>query len=323
MASTVGLRRSTHRGLARLSLAILAAAFTGELVWGQATGKGPPKPRDVVLQTADGVELAAVYYAQGTDKGKETIPVILLHEFGGSGADYKGLAEFLQGKGFAVLVPDLRGHGGSTSTKSGRELDHKKMPPKLFHGIYVQGGDIDVCKEFLRKENNQEKLNIDKLCLVGAGLGATAAMNWAVEDWKWPVVGGVKQGQDVKAIIMLSPSFNEKSVNVNIPLRNAAVLKELAIYILAGESGKAPDDAKKIHKPIDVARGGTEGEEIKKQLLLQVFDGKGKLPKTNRQGTQLLQSSEKLQVPERIEAFINATVAKQNAPWKERKSPLE
>ncbi len=52
------------------------------------------------------------------------------------------------------------------------------------------------------------------------------------------------------------------------------------------------------------------------------FDGTRGLKKTNRQGSQLLLSAE-LQVPERIRAFIDATVGKKDAPWKERRNPLD
>jgi hypothetical protein len=187
------------------------------------------------------------------------------------------------------------------------------MPPKVCHGIYAKDGDIDVCKAFLIKENNQEKLNIDKLCIVGAELGATLAMNWTIVDWAWPVLGGVKQGQDIKGIAMLSPSFNEKSVMATAALRSPVIQKELAIYIAVGEGTRtALDDAKKIHKPLETAR---DGSDVEKGLLLQTF-------KTNRQGTQLLGTAE-LKIAERIAQFLQATVGKRSLPWKERKSPFE
>jgi alpha-beta hydrolase superfamily lysophospholipase len=292
---------------------LLIGMIGSAAVQAQAPAAKVPKPRELSLTTGDGVEIVATYYA--TEKGKETIPVILLHEYGGKGEDYKALALFLQSKDFAVLVPDLRGHGGSTKVRGGKELDHKKMPPKLCHAIYAKDGEIDVCKAFLIKENNQEKLNIDKLCVVGSELGATLAMNWAIVDWAWPVLGGVKQGQDIKAIAMLSPSFSEKTVTATMALRAPVVQKELAIYIAVGETGKGPEDAKKIHKPLDTARGGTEKEEIEKGLLMHTFP-------TNRQGTQLLGDA-KLQIAGRIEQFFTATVGKRNLPWKERKSPFE
>src|SRR5436305_1732266 len=175
------------------SITLAMAGFAAAILSGtavQAQTATVPKPRDITLRTGDGVEIAAVYYAasEGDKKTKEAMPVILLHEYGGSGADFKGLAGYLQEKGFAVLVPDLRGHGGSTKVRGGKDLDQKKMPPAACRAMYGKDGDIDVCKAFLVKENNQERLNIDKLCIVGAGLGGSLAMNWAILDWAWPVV---------------------------------------------------------------------------------------------------------------------------------------
>jgi hypothetical protein len=302
----------------KIALAGFVVAILGGATVEAQTAK--VKPREVTLHTGDGVEIAAVYYAAADPdkKAKEAIPVILLHEYGGSGADFKALAEYLQGPGFAVLVPDLRGHGGSTKVRGGKDLDHKKMPPKLCHAIYAKDGDIDVCKAFLMKENNDQKLNIDKLCIVGAGLGGSLAMNWAILDWAWPVLAGVRQGQDIKAIAMLSPPYSEKSVTLTAALRSPVVLSKLQIYIAVGGTGKAAEDAKKIHKPIETTRGvpEAEGDEIKKKgLLLQTFE-------TNRQGTQLLMPAE-LKIAERIKQFFEETVGKKDLPWKERKSPFD
>jgi len=84
-----------------------------------------PAPEDLTLRTDDGLKLAVTYFP-GL-RGKDSIPVILLHSFKGSGADFAkedGLAPYLQEKlGCAVIVPDLRGHGKSTTVKVGRRTD--------------------------------------------------------------------------------------------------------------------------------------------------------------------------------------------------------
>jgi hypothetical protein len=90
------------------------------------------------------------------------------------------------------------------------------------------------------------------------------------------------------------------------------VQKELAIYIAVGEGSKALDDAKKIHKPLETAR---DGSDVAKGLLMQTFP-------TNRQGTQLLGTAD-LKIAERVAQFFKETVGKRNLPWKERKSPFE
>ena len=75
-------------------------------------------PEDLMLQTGDGLGLALTYYP-GT-KGKETIPIVLLHMWKQNRNDYKGLARVLQAVDYAVIMPDLRGHGQSTRLRGAR-----------------------------------------------------------------------------------------------------------------------------------------------------------------------------------------------------------
>src|ERR1043165_8355902 len=100
-------------GISKL-IAVLIVLIVSAAALAQTTGaaKTPPPPAEVTLKTRDGVDLAATFY--GSIVGKEAGPVIMLHQFKGSRADFKELAAALQAKGCAVLVPDLRGHGGST-----------------------------------------------------------------------------------------------------------------------------------------------------------------------------------------------------------------
>src|SRR4051812_12618673 len=78
-------------------VAIVGFAPAG--AFAQTTGsaaKPPPQPVEVTLKTRDGVDLAATFY--GSNLGKEAVPVIMLHQFKGSRADFKDLALALQGK---------------------------------------------------------------------------------------------------------------------------------------------------------------------------------------------------------------------------------
>ena len=76
------------------------------------------------------------------------------------------------------------------------------------------GGDVEMCKAFLMEKNNNKELNIDKLCLVGAEMGAVVAVDWAARDWSWPILPGRKQGQDVKALVLLSPEWSFKGMTI-------------------------------------------------------------------------------------------------------------
>lgn len=86
-----------------------------------------PTPQAVSLKTRDGVLLAATYLPSPLEKEmqKDAVPVLLLHPFKGSRADFNDLALALQEAGCAVLVPDLRGHGQSTRriNADGKEVE--------------------------------------------------------------------------------------------------------------------------------------------------------------------------------------------------------
>ena len=43
--------------------------------------------------------------------------------------------------------------------------------------------DIEAAKTYLLQRNNEGKLNIEQLGVLGTGFGATLALIWAVGDW--------------------------------------------------------------------------------------------------------------------------------------------
>jgi len=139
-------------------------------------GKGGNEPK---LVTRDGMHLAATYFP-GTE-GKETVPVILLHMYKGDRTEYGQLAAYLQSQGHAVLVPDLRGHGESTT---GANLRMPLSATNLARDDFANmvRFDMEALKEFLRAKNNEGLLNIQKLCVVGAEMGASVARYWTRLD---------------------------------------------------------------------------------------------------------------------------------------------
>ena len=181
-----------------------------------------PKPEDLVLQTGDGLELTLTYY-RGT-KGKQTIPVVLLHVWKQSRNDYKDLAPALQALGYAVIVPDLRGHGESTRLKGARKDETLKaatMPPAQFTAMVTH--DMKAVKNFLWERNNAGELNIDKLCVVGAEMGASVALNFALadaleQDSNRVLRPDYKLGRFVKALVLISPEHSFRG----LPIRAAS-----------------------------------------------------------------------------------------------------
>lgn len=188
---------------------------------------------DITLTTKDDVILACTWYPP--EKGDdETVPIIILHGAGGSRGDFEELALELQAAGHAVIVPDLRGHGESTQRKnSDTPIDATRMR-SADYGNMVQY-DVETVKKFLMDQNNAGKVNIEMLCIVASDMGSVVGVNFAARDWSWPQLPAIKQGQDVKALVLISPTLTYRGFPAARAFTHKAVRKDLSIMILVGE----------------------------------------------------------------------------------------
>lgn len=271
-------------------------------------------PEEIAPKTHDGVQLAATYYPP-TKPGREIVPVILLHGFKGTRADMQGLAEKLQDEGHAAIAIDLRGHGGSTrlTWPNGRERDVE--PTQLTKQDFdnMVENDVDAAKSFLMEKNNAGEVNIDKLCIVGADLGAIVAARWAVIDWSWPPLAAGKQGQDVKAIVMLSPPKTIRGLTMMPALTNRDVASKLSWLVIYGEKDTEAKDAKVIAGMLEkwLPKPPPEEAREKQALFVMPID-------TNLQGTKLLAEAG-FGVAPSIAQFIDLRLVKKAYPWTNRK----
>lgn len=298
----------------------------------------PPKPQAPVLLTADGVKLGTKYYP--SKEGQEAVPIILLHALKQSGSDFAELAVYLQGLGHAVLVPDLRGHGNSTEMRGAQAA---LSADNMSRGDFVRmvSGDMEALKDFLRQENNNGKLNIEKLCVVGTEMGASVAMTWTQLDWSRPPVGIHKLGQDVKALVLLSPEWSTPGLplkpvlttsNARFPLTDPLLINaakkgtigfknplaldmrsEVSVMIIAGrgDSG-AVRDAKRLLSMLNRYHPDPPPKERDKELDL--YYG---WPDTSLQGTKMLGVKE-LDLPGLIAMFIQRRLVDRPFPWQHR-----
>jgi alpha-beta hydrolase superfamily lysophospholipase len=297
---------------------VLIGCFVGRPAIGQPADETAepeiPEAEDVDVKTKDGVDLKATFYP-GT-AGKDSVPVILLHGLRGKRGEYADLAGKLQLLGHAVLVPDLRGHGDSTRQKrDDREvkLDAATLRPADLHLMVTQ--DMEALKRFLREKHNAKELNLAKLCVVGAELGAMVAINWAALDWSWPPVAAGKQGEDVKALVLLSPRWNLKGLAIKPAIDHEALKQKVSVLLFVGAGAptlRQEADRLQTH----FKRNRPEPADAKDRDFYFYSQD------TSVQGTKLL-GEQALGVDRRIAKFIELRLVKQSIPWTSRESLLK
>lgn len=260
------------------------------------------------MLTKDGVQLRATYYP--SSRGKDATVVMLVHGWKGSRKDFARLAPFLQQQGYAVLAPDLRGHGDSVqrllptpATITADSLGARDVAAMV-------NMDMETCKKFLLAKNNAGELNIEKLCVVGLDVGATVALDWARFDWSWPIYPGLKQGQDVKALVLISPKWSFSGLSVQAATAHPAV-RVLSFYIIVGkDSSKDLADSQRIYNILSRFHPSPKDQPELQDLFIAKFP-------TTVQGKELLVRFEQ-PVFQSIVYFIEQRVAKQPFPWQDR-----
>ncbi|MFO0904855.1 MAG: alpha/beta fold hydrolase [Pirellulales bacterium] len=273
-----------------------------------------PEPESVSFETKDGVVIRATYYG-GTNK-EETVPIIMVHDFGGQRGDFHRLALGLQkARGHAILVPDLRGHGESTRRRGPDGNDMDLSPDKLKPSDYAAmiAGDLEECKKFLMKKHNGKELNIEKLVVVGAGpMGTVVALNWVHQDWSWKQTPFLKQGQDVKALVLLSPANTFKSLKTAQVFSHPYIAAKLSVMLVGS---KTESDIKQIYNKFKAKHAPTPEtveEQVKHQDLFYFLED------TEVRGAKLL--APELQVNKNILTFIDYRIVNkaEDYPWKSR-----
>lgn len=219
----------------------------------------PPAPAErLSLTTTDGIALAAWYYPVAAD-AKPKATAIVIHDLAGSHETVEPLSRGLQAAGYAVVAPDLRGHGASTASVlprgRGGDLDAKSLrKPDMLAIVASSGGrirdqalargDLETVHRWIEGQAGAGLLSIDRLCVVGCGEGGTLGALWTVADASWPPTTRGPQGGHVKALVLISPALSAKGgVSILPALKTNAFRHGLPILLLAGSRDR---DAKTL-----------------------------------------------------------------------------
>lgn len=267
-----------------------------------------PAPENVTLDTTkDGFVLKATYYG-GTNK-EDTVPVLMVHDYGEHGrGEFHRLALGLQkARGHAILTLDLRGHGESTRRRgpndSDREVTWDQLKPLDFAAMIA--ADLEEAKRFLMRKHNAKQLNIEKLVVIGAGaMGSVVALNWVHQDWSWKQTPFLKQGQDVKALVLLSPANNFKTLKTAQVFAHPYIAGKLSIMLVGGRS---ESDIKQLYNKFKAKHAPVpedEKERVKHQDLFYFLED------TDLRGAGLL--GPELQVSRNILQFIDLRIVQKS-----------
>lgn len=324
-----GFRRAGERRCFRMSVAV---ALTGITVFSASSLPAQQNAKKTVeektLITGDRWPIHITYFQSAL--GKDAPVVVLLHSKGrnrlvwradsGSPSDKKDFAQRLQDEGYAVITVDLRKHGQSKGLgeetaggeQGGGPLDLK---PGDYRRMILQ--DLEAVKGFIYEEHQKQHLNMRRMGIVAAEMSVPLAVNYALVDWlKRPyddaptLAAKTPRGQDVRALVLLSPEENLPGLRAGpalMRLRNPA----WGIAILIGYGDKDPEVSATARSMYERLTGISAN---KKRVYLQSYGVK-------IQGTDLL--GKRLHVEEHILGFLKKHLMELPDPWKDRKSPLQ
>lgn len=178
-----------------------------------------PEARSVTYKSPDGVQIVADYYApKETGQGRAPI-VIMLHQYPSTRSSWRPLAALFHDAGFAVLAPDLRGHGESIQPESMNLAQGKESRSPKHYGAAYQ--DVLGAYEWLRRRKD---VDLSRFAIVGASIGSSVAVDYAARDKSVDVVVCLSPGVDYfgvdsrrhiaeygdRPILLISPA-NERS----------------------------------------------------------------------------------------------------------------
>ncbi len=283
-----------------------------------ACAQAPPKKttsEDRALIAKDGASIQITYFKSTV--GQDAPVVVMLHGKGSNRLAWKLYAEALQKADFAVVTVDLRGHGessgGSGAGASGKKSDSNAPKARDYQAMVTF--DMEAVKKFLFEEHQKKQLNMNKLGIVAADMSTPVAIAYTEYDWeKKPyddaptLAQQTPRGQDVQALVLLSPEATVPGLNVS---KSVGVIRVLGRPVLIGVGSKKRDDLTAANKIYDLLALKKEGYE---HIYFEKYD-------TPLEGTNLL--GKNLKVEQHMYAFLVKHVKDYKSDWRDRKSKLE
>ena len=271
------------------------------------------QPQEKTLLTGDDWQIPITYYP--SLQGQDSPIVILLPGRRGDRLVWdRGFAKRLQNDGYAVVTVDLRKHGKSQHRAGAAEGTGSKLKNIDFQMMVAE--DMRAVKAFLLGEHQKKRLNIRKTGIVAPEMSAPVALSFAVEDWNAPpyddatfVEERTPRGQDVRAIVMLSPEA--KAAGLPMP----RVLEQvrapdwgIAFLTINGTTDSLDKgDSKLLYQKLTLPRNSKERTYLKSYQV-------------GLRGPALLEADPDVQ--EQMLGFLKLHLKDLPDEWRDRQSPL-
>ena len=157
------------------------------------------------------------------------------------------------------------------------------------------------------------KLNLNRLSLMGVGVGASVAANWAAKDWSMPPLAVGKQGQDVKALVLISPRWKNRGLLMHQALRQPGLQRNVGVMLIYGrEDRRVTADVRRIYKQLERYHPEPESRNTDNPLDLLALGSD-----TSLQGKELLRTLGD-QGETRIIDFLRIHVSEEDYEWSKR-----
>lgn len=262
------------------------------------------------ISTADRWPLHLDYYKKV--QTKETPVIVALHGKGSDALVWKNaFANELCDKGYAVIAVDLRKHGLS----KGNAQDVSDLVADDYVAMVTR--DLVAVKEFIFEEHQLGHLNMRKMAIIAPEMSAPIALNYAELDWSLrpyddaPIPAArTPRGQDVRAIILVSPEERLPRVNTNKVLRSLGnPVREISFLFSVGTKDSLDKgQTKRMHQLVG------SNPRNKDRVYFQTYP-------SNMRGTELVNRVPK--VKGHILDFLNKHLKELNSPWIDRRSRLD
>ena len=198
-----------------LSLLLLLAACQTQIITSDpakavilpAQIRNPAQPMDLVphfgeitIKTVDGLNISGTLYGNESRDG-----IVMVHQMGKDRESWKPIIHKLKNK-YKILTIDLRGHGKSQGdiTKF-TDGDYQKFP-----------NDVQAAAFYLKR------IGVKNIAIVGASIGANAALQYAVKD------------ENVSTLVLLSPGIQYHGIDSIKP----ATRYSNAMLLVSGNADK-------------------------------------------------------------------------------------